>query len=181
MRSRFFALFTFLTSLSFAGSSFGQSLRVCDAANGAVVDKDRYGLTTSGCAAYGARWLLTPAYRLLSSPAIFVRRPFPRGASAPGHFFGVRLSSLRPFVSTPDNWVGGTGNWSTAADWTAGVPTSSSAATIGNTSSGFVTEDLASASAASLSIVSGNTLDIVAGKSLTVGGTTSVSSGGQVR
>src|SRR5579871_2998325 len=55
--------------------------------------------------------------------------------------------------ATPDNWVGGTGNWSTPGNWTGGLPNSSSTVTIGNTSNGNVTEDLASASAATLSIL----------------------------
>jgi hypothetical protein len=101
------------------------------------------------------------------------------------YFGGVRpfFSSRRLRYTAPttsDNWNGGNGNWSTAVDWTAGVPNSSSAVTIGNTSSGFVTEDLATASAASLSILSGNILRIAEGNTLTVGGATAVASGGEL-
>jgi hypothetical protein len=94
-----------------------------------------------------------------------------------------RLLAVRPFFMRPDiadNWIAGTGNWSNAADWTAGIPNSSSAVTIGNTSSGYVTEDQAGASAASISILSGNTLFIAPGNTLTVGGATTVSVGGQL-
>ena len=98
---------------------------------------------------------------------------------------GLALARLG-FVSFPrplarplatDNWNAGSGNWSLAGNWTAGVPTSSSAVVIGNTTSVTVTEDLASAAAASLSINSTNTLQLAAGNTLTVTGTTTVSSG----
>jgi hypothetical protein len=94
-------------------------------------------------------------------------------ASAPRPF------AVRPLATpaTADAWNTISGNWSVAGNWTAGVPTSSSAVTIGNTSSATVTEDLASASAASLSITSSNALSIGAGNTLTVGGATTVSSG----
>ncbi len=88
----------------------------------------------------------------------------------------VRPLAVKPL--TTDNWLGGTATWNTAGDWSAGVPTSSSAVTIGNTSSGYVTVSQAgAASAASLAILNGNTLYVAAGNTLTVGGTTSVSSG----
>jgi hypothetical protein len=87
--------------------------------------------------------------------------------------------SLQP-STTADHWKVGSGNWGTAADWTAGVPTGTSAVTIGNTSDGFVTENLAKASAASLSILSGNGLRVDAGNLLTVGGATTVASGGEL-
>jgi hypothetical protein len=75
---------------------------------------------------------------------------------------------------TGDNWLGGTGNWSVAGNWSAGVPGVSSAVTIGNTSSGNVTEDLASARAASLSMLAGNILTITSGNTLAVSGATTV-------
>jgi hypothetical protein len=87
----------------------------------------------------------------------------------------IRLLAARP-LTTADNWNTGSGNWSLAGNWTAGVPTSSSAVTIGNTSGVTVTEDQASASAASLSITSTNELYIAPGNTLTVGGTSTVSS-----
>jgi hypothetical protein len=88
------------------------------------------------------------------------------------------LSKLLAQPVTSDNWLGGTGAWNTAGDWSGGVPTSSSAVVIGNTSSGIVTVSQAgAASAASVSILSGNTLSIAAANTLTIGGATSVSSG----
>ena len=91
------------------------------------------------------------------------------------------LPLARPLAVQPlttDNWLGGTATWNTAGDWSAGVPTGSSAVTIGNTSSRDVTVSQAgAASAASVSILSGNTLSVLAGNTLTVGGATSVSSG----
>ncbi len=40
--------------------------------------------------------------------------------------------------SSPDNWLGGTGNWSNGSDWSAGLPGSSSDVTIG-TGNDYVT------------------------------------------
>jgi len=48
---------------------------------------------------------------------------------------------LRP--SSPDNWLGGTGNWSNGSDWSSGLPGSGSDVTI-NTSSDYVTLDTSS-------------------------------------
>jgi hypothetical protein len=45
--------------------------------------------------------------------------------------------------SSPDNWLGGTGNWSNGSDWTSGLPGSASDVTI-NTSSDYVTLDTSS-------------------------------------
>jgi hypothetical protein len=83
--------------------------------------------------------------------------------------------------ASSDNWLGGTGNWSNAANWSAGVPNSSAAVSIGNTLSGSVTEDLTNAAAASLSILNGNALFIRGQDALTVGGATSVANGGGLR
>src|SRR5580658_7269788 len=47
-----------------------------------------------------------------------------------------RLFAVRPFAVKPDTadaWNTGSGNWSVAGNWTAGVPTGTSAVTIGNT------------------------------------------------
>ncbi len=86
--------------------------------------------------------------------------------------------AAKPRTSAPDNWLGGSGNWNTPGDWSAGIPGSSSVVTIGNTSSGSVTVTQAgAATAASVSILNGNTLNIAAGNTLTVGGATTVSSG----
>jgi organic hydroperoxide reductase OsmC/OhrA len=62
---------------------------------------------------------------------------------------GVTQTAKLARAGSSDNWLGGTGNWSTAANWSAGVPTSSSAVSIGNTQSGSVMEDLTNAAAAS--------------------------------
>jgi hypothetical protein len=113
----------------------------------------------------------------LVSPIV---RPLFRYQRQTGRFSSLRLLAVKPFNSTPDNWVGGTGNWSAGSNWTAGVPTGTSAVTIGNTSTGNVTEDLASASAATLTLLSGNTLSIGAGNLLSVGGTTTINSGGSL-
>src|SRR5580658_4947881 len=91
-----------------------------------------------------------------------------------------RLFAVRPFAVKPDTadaWNTGSGNWSVAGNWTAGVPTGTSAVTIGNTTGATVTEDLASASAASLAITNGNELYIAPGNTLTVAGATTVSAG----
>src|ERR1700677_1592864 len=89
-----------------------------------------------------------------------------------------KLLALKPRGLSPDNWLGGTGTWNTAADWSAGAPTSASTVTIGNTSSGNVTvSQTRGASAATSAIPNGHTLSIVAGNTLTVGGATSVGSG----
>ena len=92
--------------------------------------------------------------------------------------FAALARTVKPAAA--DAWNTGSGNWSVAGNWTAGVPTSSSAVTVGNTSGITVTEDLASASAASLSIINGDTLYIAPGNTLTVGGATTVSAGSQL-
>jgi hypothetical protein len=110
---------------------------------------------------------LSPAYGQATSTGAEKASPYNRFASP---FSGAP----QPATSSPDNWLAGTGDWSTSSDWSVGVPTSSSAVTI-NTSSGNVTENQASASAASLSILSGNILSIISGSTLTVSGATTVS------
>ncbi len=96
-----------------------------------------------------------------------------------GYLPTPQFIAVRPLV-TADNWNAGSGNWSLATNWTAGVPTSASAVTIGNTSGITVTEDLLAASAASLVINNSNILYIAAGNTLTVGGTTTVGSGSEL-
>src|SRR5580658_7177556 len=96
-----------------------------------------------------------------------------------GFAFASRPLAVTP--ATADAWSSGCGNWSLAANWTAGGPTGSSAVTIGNTSGVTVTEDLASASAASLLIVNSNTLSIASGNTLTVGSGMDVSSGASLQ
>ena len=43
---------------------------------------------------------------------------------------GIRGSRRFRTPSSPDNWRGGTGNWSNGADWTAGLPAGSGDVTI---------------------------------------------------
>ena len=52
----------------------------------------------------------------------------------------VDFSAPLNFPSSPDNWLGGTGNWSNAADWSAGLPGSGNDVFI-NTGSDNVTLD----------------------------------------
>ena len=89
--------------------------------------------------------------------------------------FALAPHALPPL--TPDSWNVGNGNWSLGTNWTAGTPNSLSAVTIGNTSGVTVTEDQASATAGTLSIVNSNALTINSGNTLTISGATSVASG----
>ena len=144
-------------------------------------------LLSRGWAQEGAGQAKPEWWRIRITGSLFrVENINTRVPSRPPYFGLTRLSFLpsskllapRPRGLSPDNWLGGTGTWNTAADWSAGTPTSSSAVTIGNTSSGYVTvSQTGAASAASVAILGGNTLSIVAGNTLTVGGATSVSSG----
>jgi len=79
-------------------------------------------------------------------------------------------------LNTADNWIAGSGNWGLAANWSAGVPGASSAVTIGNTPFVTVTEDLASAIAASLTLTNSDSLYVSNGNSLAVSGTATISS-----
>lgn len=67
-----------------------------------------------------------------------------RGAQSTGFAFWSSDASGRPMnftmPSSPDNWLGGTGNWSNGADWSAGEPGSSSDVFI-NTGNDYVTLD----------------------------------------
>jgi hypothetical protein len=83
---------------------------------------------------------------------------------------------LRP--ATADNWTAGNGNWGTASNWSAGVPTSSSAVSISGGPGGTVTENVANASAGSLSVQYDFALSISSGNTLTVAGTTSITNSG---
>jgi len=89
--------------------------------------------------------------------------------------FALAPHALPPLA--PDSWNVGNGNWSLGTNWTAGTPNSLSAVTIGNTSGVTVTEDQASATAGTLSIVNSNALTINSGNTLTISGATSVASG----
>jgi hypothetical protein len=80
------------------------------------------------------------------------------------------LPALAP-AQTTDTWLGGTGNWSNAADWSSGVPTSTSNVFIGNGPSA-VTIDTEIASCDNLTIYSGNSLTMPSGVFLDVYGST---------
>jgi hypothetical protein len=91
---------------------------------------------------------------------------------------GVTLASnpqrrFRPFVITNDNWKGGAGNWSNAAKWSAGVPTSNNNVFIDNglATASPVALDISGA-ANNLTISSGDSLNFNNNTVLTVGGTT---------
>ena len=207
MRSRRLAILaTVLAGILYLPNSVvGQDDRACDGrAAGPRRGSDNSSkacasrANTAGESLRSLRWIL-PAYRLPGLSA-----PQARSAAVDGdrvwNFAGIgatlnlrgyasartnysspfALLGVRPTTTTPDNWLGGNANWSTAGDWSAGVPGSSSAVTIGKTSNGFVTEDLATASAASLSLLSGNALRVAAGNTLTVGGATTIASGGEL-
>ena len=119
--------------------------------------------------------LAGPAVPLAGLPAAALTRLSFLPVPSP---FAARPLAVRPAAA--DAWNASDGNWSVAGNWTAGVPTSSSAVTIGNTSGISVTEDLASASAASLALDNNNTLSIVAGNTLTVGGATTIGAGSRL-
>jgi len=72
---------------------------------------------------------------------------------------------------TADNWTGSAGdnNWGTAGNWSAGVPTSSDAVTIGTTTANVNINVAASAGSLTLS-GSGDTATIENGENLTVSG-----------
>ncbi len=78
--------------------------------------------------------------------------------------------------TTADAWLGGSGVWSNAADWSGGVPLPDSDVTIGATGSGSVTLDTG-ATIDSLTLAGGNALSFAAGKSLAVGGALTVAAG----
>ena len=95
------------------------------------------------------------------------------------HAGNIELEVVDTPATTADVWNGGTGNWSTASGWSAGVPQFFSDVTIGATASGDVTlgQD---ATIESLAINSGNTLQYQATtpETLSVGGNVTVNSGG---
>jgi hypothetical protein len=163
VKFRFSAFMAAFAGLCLAGSSFGQTNRKCGTVRADVALN--HDTPAAACTTVGAEWLWARA-RMVGPVGNVAARP---------------TLAKRTFLATrplaPDNWNTESGNWSVAGNWTAGVPSSSSAVTIGNNSFGNVTEDLASASAGSLSILSGNTLSINSGNTLNVSGTTSTSYG----
>jgi alpha-L-arabinofuranosidase len=68
-----------------------------------------------------------------------------------------------------DTWTGGSGSWTTASDWSAGVPTSASQVTIGTTSSATITISSA-VSVNSLTVGSKDSLSITGGSLTTTSG-----------
>jgi hypothetical protein len=76
------------------------------------------------------------------------------------------------FGQTNDNWLGGTGYWSTASQWSAGLPTSSSNAIIGSDGASAVTLNYNGAQCAGLTIDGGDSLTLVDGTIFTVFGPT---------
>ncbi len=78
-----------------------------------------------------------------------------------------------------DKWLGGTGNWSDASKWSAGVPTASSNVFVdkGNGKASMVTIDIASAACGNLTLDSDDSLTIPSGMTLTVNGTSIVNNG----
>jgi hypothetical protein len=78
-----------------------------------------------------------------------------------------------------DKWLGGTGNWSDASKWSAGVPTASSNVLIdnGNGKASMVTIDIASAACGNLTVDSDDSLTIPSGMTLTVNGASIVNNG----
>lgn len=67
-----------------------------------------------------------------------------RSAQSEGFAYWISDASGKPMnftmPSSPDNWLGGTGNWSNGADWSAGEPGTSSDVFI-NTGNDYVTLD----------------------------------------
>jgi fibronectin-binding autotransporter adhesin len=91
----------------------------------------------------------------------------------------VRVGILLAICLTPilgfaqnDDWLGGTGYWSTASQWSAGVPTSSSNAIIGSDGASAVTINYNGAQCAGLTIDGGDSLTLVDGTIFTVFGPT---------
>ena len=91
-------------------------------------------------------------------------------ASYNNHAGDIQLQVVATPTTTADAWTGGAGNFSTAGQWTHGVPVSYSDVTIGQTNSGNVTLNQ-DATINSLAINAGNALQYQAGtpESLTVG------------
>ena len=89
----------------------------------------------------------------------------------------IELQVLATPATTTNSWSGAAGNWSTAADWTAGLPTSDTDVTIGPTATGTVTLNTGP-TIDSLTIASGKTLSFAAKEALVVGANVAVQSGG---
>ncbi|MGH7188381.1 MAG: beta strand repeat-containing protein, partial [Acetobacteraceae bacterium] len=95
------------------------------------------------------------------------------------HAGNIQLEVVNTPTSTTDTWNGGTGTWSTASGWSAGVPQFFSNVGIGATSSGNVTLNQ-DATIQSLGINAGNTLvyQATTPATLSVGGAVTVAGGG---
>ena len=100
-------------------------------------------------------------------------------ASYNNHAGNIQLQVVATPTTTADAWTGGAGNFSTAGQWTHGVPVSYSDVTIGQTNSGNVTLNQ-DATINSLAINAGNALQYQAGtpESLTVGQNVTVDGNG---
>ena len=147
MKFRLLASFWLIAGLCPATASFAQTVRECGAAKSAV------------CTTGGGEWFWIES-RLLRPVGV---------AGAPSRFASHPLATP---ALTADSWNTSAGNWNVAGNWTAGIPTSSDAVTIG-TSGGDVTVNISGASAGTLSILSENELNVASGNSLNVSGTTS--------
>ena len=87
---------------------------------------------------------------------------------------GAGGTDLTAAIAPEDHWIGGSGNWGSASDWSLGVPTSTIAAVIDPEFAATVTIAAAPATAAALTVDAGNAIAVIAehGRaSLDVGGT----------
>ncbi len=82
------------------------------------------------------------------------------------------LVPVLAYAQSNDVWLGGTGNWSDASKWSAGVPTAGSSVFIddANGVASVVTVDVASAACGNLTVDSDDALIISSGMTLTVNG-----------
>jgi hypothetical protein len=88
------------------------------------------------------------------------------------HTFGFQ-PLVRPLAITPDNWLGGPGNWSTWTLWSTGaMPTSSNDALINNSTPAAVVQLNVSGTVNNLTIGSTSVLNFNNNNSLTIDGTT---------
>jgi hypothetical protein len=91
-------------------------------------------------------------------------------AALPGNSAAAKSGGVPPL--TADSWTGASGgSWNTSTNWSAGVPTSSDAVTIGTASTTVNLNTGAAGAAGSLTIDSGDILNVSA-ETLTVSGAT---------
>jgi hypothetical protein len=105
-------------------------------------------------------------------------------------FLLAGIFAARVAAQTNSTWTGGTGNWSNAGDWTAGVPNGNFNALISNGGPVSTVNLDINASIANLGLDTGNTLNILSGNTLTFqsasgslisgGGTINLFSGGGI-